>query len=411
MQLLREHDEFRRLWLAQTISQIGSQISYLAVPLTAAVTLEATPFEMGVLTAIGAVPALIVGVFAGAVVDRRARRPVLISADLARAALLGLIPAAWVLGALNLPLLYGVAFLVGLCSLFFDIAYQAFLPTVIERRRLVEGNSGLELSRSAAEVAGPSLAGGLIQLVKAPLALALDALSFVASAVLIARIRTRESLRRDRGERSTFWTDVVVGLHQVGRNPTMRSLAITVMGFGIFNAMIEAVVILYLTRTIAMEPGVLGLVFAAGSGGFVIGALLPGRIVSRFGIGPTMAVAMATIGVSDLALPLVGHDLLLVSVAVALGQFFFGLGMTTFNVTRLTIVQTVVPEGVMGRVAGSLQVLGWGLAPLGAVVGGVLGASLGLRSTLVIAAVLETAVAVWIWWSPLWTIRQPSAID
>ncbi|HEY7036505.1 MAG TPA: MFS transporter [Thermomicrobiales bacterium] len=175
MQLLRDHDDFRRLWMAQTISQLGSQVSFLAIPLTAAVMLGATPTEMGVLSAMGSVPSLLVGLLAGAIVDRRPRRPVLVSSDLVRAVLLGAIPLAWLVGALNMPLLYLVAFLSGACALFFDVAYQSFLPSLIERDRLVEGNSDLELSRSAAQVAGPTLAGGLIQLLKAPLAIAVDA--------------------------------------------------------------------------------------------------------------------------------------------------------------------------------------------------------------------------------------------
>lgn len=410
MHLLRHHADFRRLWLAQTISQIGSQISYLALPLTAAVTLGATPAEMGLLTAMGSMPALVVGLLAGAVVDRRPRRPILISSDLARAVLLAMIPLAWALDALSMPLLYSVAFLSGIGALFFDTAYQAFLPSVIERDDLFEGNSGLALGQSAAEVAGPSLAGWLIQLLKAPLAIAVDALSFLASAALIARIRRTEPARSITAG-STLWREALDGLRAVRDNQLILSLAIGSAAIGLFNAMIEAVNILYLTRTIGMEAGLLGTVFAAGSVGFILGAFLPGRLVARIGVGPTMAVAIAVVGLSDLALPLVGHNLVLVALAVAFGQFFFGLGLTVFGVAQTSIRQAIVPDLLMGRVGGTLRVLGWGMAPLGALLGGLLGQSLGLRPTLALAAALEAAVALWIWLSPLWALRSVDLMD
>lgn len=405
MELLRTHDDFRRLWLAQTISQIGSQVTFLAIPLTAAALLDATPTEMGVLTAMNSVPWLVGGFMAGAVVDRRDRRPILISTDLARAALLSLIPLAWLFGALNMPLLYLVAVLVGACSLFFDVAYQAFLPSLVDRDRLVEGNSSLELSRSAAEVAGPTLAGGLLQLLKGPVAIAIDALSFLASAALVARIRTKEPPRARDATANPFLADALGGLREVGRNPSIRALAFGSASIGLFNAMLEAVWLLYLTRSIGMQPGVIGLVFSAGGIGFVIGALLPGRVARRFGIGPSIALSIVVIGLSDLALPLAGHNLWLVIPAVALGQFCFGLGLTIYRVAQTSLRQSLVPPALIGRVGGTLHTLSAGTVPLGALLGGILGQTIGLRSTLVLAAVLEAATALWILWSPIWSIR------
>ncbi|MGH2616160.1 MAG: MFS transporter [Thermomicrobiales bacterium] len=406
MQLLRHHDDFRRLWLAQTISQIGGQVTYLALPLTAAISLQATPAQMGLLTAMGAMPSLIVGLIAGEVVDRRARRPILISADLVRAVLLATIPLAWIAGVLSMPLLYVVAFLAGACALFFDIAYQAFVPSLLDRQKLVEGNSLLELSRSAAEVIGPTLGGGLVQVLKAPLAIAVDACSFLASAVLIARIRIQEPRRHLPATAGSIWRTALTGMREVGRSAPLRALAVSLAAIGLFNAMIEAVVILYLTRSVGLAPGLLGLVFAIGSAGFVVGALLPARLVRAIGVGPTLAASIAVIGLSDLALPLVGQDVRLVALAVALGQFFFGLGLTVFRVAQISVRQAIVPDLLLGRVGGALNVLGWGIAPLGAVVGGLLGQMVGLRWTLVVGALLEAATAIWIWRSPLWAMRD-----
>jgi MFS family permease len=406
MQLLRDHDDFRRLWLAQTISLIGGQITYLALPLTVAISLQATPAQMGLLTAMGAIPSLLVGVLAGELVDRRARRPILISADLVRAGLLLSIPLAWIAGALSMPLLYLVAFLGGTCALFFEIAYQAFVPALLERRRLVEGNSLLELSRSAAEMIGPTAGGALVQLFKAPLAIAADACSFLASAILIARIQTREPRRSLPATEGPFWQAALTGIREVGRSAPLRALAVTLAAIGLFNAMIEAVDILYLTRSVGLPPGVIGLVFALGSVGFVIGAVIPARLVRALGVGPTLAGSIAVVGVSDLALPLAGQDLRWVALAVALGQFCFGLGLTVFRVAQVSVRQALVPDRLLGRVGGALNVLGWGIAPLGAIVGGLLGQMIGLRSTLIIGAILEAATALLIWQSPLWAMRD-----
>lgn len=408
MEILRHHGDFRRLWLAQTISLIGGQITYLALPLTAAISLEATPAEMGLLTAMGAIPSLVVGLFAGEIVDRRARRPILIASDLARAALLAIVPLAWLAGNLSMPLLYLVAFLGGMCALFFEIAYQAFVPALLARQRLVEGNSLLEVSRAAAETIGPALGGALVQLVKAPVAIAADACSFLASAVLIARIETREAPRAPLPAGISFWRSSLMGIHEVWRVAPLRALAVSLAAIGLFNALIEAVVILYLTRTIGLAPGLLGLVFTLGSAGFIAGAMLPARLVHRFGVGPTLAWSIAVVGLSDLAIPLSGQDVRWVALAVALGQFFFGVGLTVFRVTQLSVRQAIVPDAMLGRVGGALNVLGWGIAPLGAIAGGLLGQTIGLQGTVVIGAVLEAAIALWIWQSPLWSMRDLS---
>lgn len=406
MQLLHDHVDFRRLWIAQTLSLIGGQVTYLALPLTAALSLQATPGEMGLLTAMSALPSLVIGLFAGEVVDRRARRPILVAADIGRAALLATIPLAWTMGQLSMPLLYLVALLGGACALFFEVAYQAFVPVLLARQRLVAGNSLLELSRSASEVIGPTLGGGLIQLLKAPLAIAVDAASFLVSAFLIARIETREPLPANAAGETSYWQSAMSGLRYVWRSTPLRALAFSLAAIGLCNAMIEAVAILYLTRAIGLQPGILGVVFAVGSVGFIIGALLPERLVRGIGVGPTLAISIAVVGLSDLALPLAGQDVRWVALAVGLGQFFFGLGLTVFRVAQISVRQALVPDQLLGRVGGALNMLAWGIAPLGAIAGGVLGQTIGLRSTLVLGAILEAATALLIWQSPLWTMRD-----
>jgi Na+/melibiose symporter-like transporter len=303
-----------------------------------------------------------------------------------------------------MPLLYLVALLGGACSLFFEIAYQAFVPVVLARQRIVEGNSLLELSRSAAEVIGPTIGGGLIQLLKAPVAIAVDAGSFLASAILIARIQTPEPRPTGAVTGGPFWQSALLGIRVVWQSASLRALAVSLAVIGLGNAVIEAVVILYLTRSIGLAPGVLGVVFAIGSVGFIFGAMLPARLVRRFGVGPTLAGSIVVVGLSDLALPLAGQDVRWVALAVGLGQFYFGLGLTVFRVAQISVRQVLVPDTLLGRVGGALNLLGWGIVPLGALIGGLLGQTIGLRSTLLLGAILEVATALVIWQSPLWTM-------
>ena len=243
-------------------------------------------------------------------------------------------------------------------------------------------------------------------MIRAPAALLVDAASFLVSALLIARIRAREGLRQVGTTSTSIWHEAAGGLREIQRQGPVKTLAFTAAGIGMFNAMIEAVIILYLTRTIGVEPGVLGLMFAAGSGGFVVGAMLPVTLARRFGVGPTMTMAILAIGLSDLAIPLVGSNVVVVSLVVALSQFFFGIGITVFNVSQRTMLQDLVPNRSLGRVGGTLRTIGMWIIPIGALAGGVLGSTVGLQATLLCGAVLEASVAIGIWQSPLWSMRS-----
>ena len=403
---LWQHGDFLKLWAGQTISQVGAQVTFLALPLVAVVTLEATPFEMGLLTAAEAVPALLVGLHAGAIVDRHRRRPILVGGDLGRAALLALVPLAWALGALSMPLLYAVVLAIGLLNLFFDVAYQAFLPTIVPRERLVEGNGKLELSRTAAEVAGPGLAGGLVQLLTAPVALLLDACSYVASGLLIAWIKVAESLP-DRASRPTRLLDEIrEGLGVVLGDPRLRALLGGRGIFMFFNEMLEAVFVLYIARSLGVGPALLGAIFAVGGAGFVVGALLPERVAHRIGVGPALAGAVAIVGLSDLLVPLAEGSRWVVVPLLTVAQFFFGIGLTVFNVNQVSLRQAIVPDRLRGRAGGTTRFLTSALVPLGALLGGLLGEVIGLRETLTLAAIGELLAALWLWRSPLRSLRH-----
>lgn len=404
---------FARLWAGQTISQLGSQITFLALPLTAILALDAGPAETGLLTAAGALPSLLVGLHAGAMVDRRQRLPIMVGGDLGRAALLALVPLAWAIDRLSIGLLVAVVALVGLLTLFFDVAYQALLPAIVPRERLVEGNAKLELSVTVAQIAGPTLAGGLIRLLTAPIAIAVDALSFVLSGLVLAGIRVEERIARspDRGRR--IGAEIGEGLRLVVGDGRLRAIAGTRGLLELFNAMLEAVFLLYLVRALGLGPGLIGAIFAVGSAGFALGALLPARAAGRFGVGPTTVGALALLAVSDLLVPLAAGSKLVVVPLLVGAQFLFGVGLTVFNVNQVSLRQAVVPDGLQGRATATVRVLATGLIPLGALLGGLLGETIGLRPTLILAALGELLAAVWLWRSPVRTLRDlppPAAI-
>ena len=411
---LWKNADFMKLWAGQTISQVGSQVTFLALPLVAVLALEATPFEMGLLTAAGAIPTLLAGLHAGALVDRRRRRPILIGGDLGRAALLALIPLAWSLDLLSMGLLYAIALGGGLLSLFFDLAYQAFLPTIVPRERLVEGNAKLELSRTVAEIGGPGLAGGLIQLLTAPIAILLDACSYLGSALMIAWIRVKEPppLRTDRPRR--LLAEIREGLALVFGDERLRALVGGGALIGFFNAALEAVFVLYIARQLGVGPALLGAIFAAGSVGFLVGAFLPVRAARRVGMGPATAGGVALAGASDFLVPLAGAGGSLWGIVALLtaAQFLFGIGVTVFNVNQSSLRQAIVPGHLMGRATATGRVLTSALIPLGALLGGLLGELIGLRATLVLAAVGELLAALWLWRSPLRALRElPGPIE
>ena len=387
--------DFRRLWAGRTISLLGSQVTFLALPLVAIVSLHATPFQMGTLGATSGIPTVLFGLFIGVWIDRHRRRPVLIATDLGRALLLLCIPVAVLAGILHLALLLLVAFLVGILTLIFDVAAQAFLPTLIPREQLIEANSKLEISRSAAEIAGPGVAGGLVQLMTAPFALIADAASFVVSALLLAGIRVSET-PVPRGTDSRVRAEIGEGVRWVLRHPVLQPLTGATAILAFFNSLLEAVYLLYLTRTLGLAPAILGTIFAIGGVGFLLGALVAERVARRVGTGPTLVVALALVGLADLAAPLVGGGSRVVAPILVGAQCCFGLGLIVFTITTASLRQESTPDWLQGRMNATVRLLVQGLTPLGALVGGVLGQSVGLRPTLFVAVGGELLAALWL---------------
>ncbi len=402
---LWRHPDFLNLWVGQTISLCGSQVTYLALPLTAALALHATSAQMGFLTAAEYAPGLLVSLFAGVWVDRVRRRPLLIGADVGRALLLALIPVAALLRVVRIEQLYVVSFLVGALTILFTVAYQSFLPAVVPTDRLADANSKLAASASLAQIAGPALAGALVQLVTAPLAILMDALSFLASAFFLTRMRTAEVGPGKRTPRADMWGEMGDGLRTTFGQPLLRAFAVSAGANNLFGTLFFAVLVLYLTRQLGIGPAVLGVIFAAAGPGGLLGAVLARRIARWFGIGPAILAAQLLLGLSVLLVPLAGGSPLLVIVLLGMSQFVMGLALPILNVNLTSLVQTMTPERTLGRVSASIQFVTAGTMPLGALLGGVLGSTVGLRYTLLIGAVGTLLPILPMAFSPLRTLR------
>jgi MFS family permease len=376
---LWRHAEFQKLWAAQAVSLAGSQVTLLALPLTATLTLQASAAEMGVLQALNLVPVLVVGLAAGVWVDRMRRRPVLIAADFGRAALLATIPLSAYLGLLRIEQLYVVALLAGALTVFFDVAHVSLLPSLVPREQLSDGNSKLEVSRSVAIIVGPGATGLLVQVVTAPIAIALDAVSFVVSAALLMVIRTPETAPQPREHGAGgFWSELAEGLRVVAREPSLRTMALSLGAYNLFAQWVAAVYVLYAIRELNLAPATLGLIFTVGGLTFPISALFAGRVAARVGLGPAITWGA---GICDAAFLLIPVAIVWPVAAVPIlmaAQLIATLTGPITSINQLSLRQAITPDQLRGRVNGSFRFLALGAGPLGAIVGGLLGGMLGL---------------------------------
>lgn len=409
---LWQNADFMRLWAGETISVFGSQITALALPLTAVVTLEATASQVGFLEAIGFAPYFVITLFAGVWVDRYRRRPMLVWTNLGQGLLLGLIPLAAWLGALRMELLYAVAFLAGLLHVMFQMAYQAYLPTLVERDHLVEGNSKLQLSVSAASVGGPGLAGLLVEWVTAPLAMVADSLSFLAAARAAARIRRPEPAPAGGARDGSLWRGIGQGLRTVLFNPYLRAMLGEAGTYNIFGTAIHTLFVLYAVRELGIRPGLLGLMYAAGSAGSILGSLAARPLVARFGVGTAMTGTYLVACASPLLIPLATGVPRLTLALLAAWLFLSGVSVTMSNIQVISMRQAVIPPGVFGRTNAAYRFFASGGTPLGALAAGALGDALGLRPALTVVSAGMLLALPWVLFSPLPRLRtMPDAAD
>ena len=401
---MREHN-FRNFWFGQTISVFGDQITLLALPIVAVLVLDADPAQMGLLTAVGLLPHLLLSLPAGVWLDRvRSRRRLMIAADLLRAGVIALIPIAYVGGWLSLELLMIVAFVVGSTSVVFDISWSTLFVSVARRDQFVEANALLNGSRSLSNVGGPALAGILIELLSAPITLVVDAFSFVASAFFLRRISAEEPTIDP--QPGTIRQQLAAGLTFLFGDKLMRTTLLSVATLNLFNFAFFAQFILYVTTILGVDPGVLGLALGSGAVGGVLGAIVAPAIGRRIGLGPAYILGLVLFPASLIPIALITEPGWLVLVMLIATEFGAGLGVMILDINVAAVIQARTPDRLRARSGGAFRFINYGMRPIGALLGGALGASLGLRDGILVATVLSLAGLLWLIGSPLLRLRD-----
>jgi MFS family permease len=386
---LLRHPDFLKLWTAETISVFGSAITQLALPIIAATTLDVTPFEFGLLTTIEFLPFILFSLPAGVWVDRLRRRPILIAGDLGRAIAIATIPVAFAFDALTIWQLYAVGFVNGILTVFFDVSYQSYVPSVVDRDQLVDGNSKLEITRSAAQILGPGMAGVLIGLLKAPFAMLLDSVSYLISAIFVFFIRRPEPPvvphdEEAHGPKPSMRQEIVVGLRYVTGHRWLRSIAATTGTSNFFGFVSGSILVLYLVDERDLGPAAIGFAFSVGSVGVLAAAFVTAWITKRLGVGRTL-VLMA-FGFSLSGLPVAFAPDSLIWYAVALSGFMGGFCGVGWNINQVSLRQAITPPRMQGKMNATMRFIVWGTMPIGAILGGALASVVGLQTTIVIGA-------------------------
>lgn len=408
---------FLRIWLANAIDDFGTHISGLAIPLTAAITLGAGPLEMGMLAAAQRLPYFALGLFAGVLVDRRARQPLIILVNWLRALVLAAVPVAAVFGWLRIEILYAVAILAGACGIVFDVAYVSWLPSLVDRTDLHDANGKMESTTAAAQAAGPGIAGVLIGWVSAPFAIAMDSLSFVVSALLI---RSIQPARPDSIERSAasggsggpvaavraVINEILLGIQVVWRDVLVRAVVSCSTLVSLFGFIFLAVYILFMTDVLEFSPAVMGLVLAAGGAGAVVGAMLAVRLSQRFGFGPTMIWAQIVFAVMGITVPVAVLVPSLAAPMLAISEFAQYGALAVYNIGQLSLRQARMPDAVQGRATASVRTAVSGAALFGSMLGGLLGNWIGLGETLIVGVIGMALACIVVIASPLRTLRE-----
>lgn len=397
---LWHHRSFMLLWAGQTISVFGSMIGVAAMSFTAILFLHATPFQLGLLAAARLVPGFLTSLPAGAWIDRLHRRPIMIGTDLARAFILASIPLAASLGILRIEQLYIVTFLMSILTILFDISYQSYLPALVQKEYLIESNSKLSMSASISEIGGFSLAGWLVQVFTAPFGILVDAVSFVFSAIFLGFISFKEPLKPFKS-RQRIHIEIGEGFKELIQNPLLKTLAICTMILQLSWGVNGALVLLYMTKGIGFQPGILGLIWAVGGMSALIAAAMAARTANRFGIGPTMMVSLLFAGVAMALIPLAKGATIISAMLLIASQLLGDGAVIIYEINTVSLRQSIAPEQMLARVTASMQFLGIGAALAGSLLGGVLGETIGVRGTLLIGAFGTLLAMFWLWLSPV----------
>jgi len=425
---LWRNSNFLKLWTSETISQFGSQFTGLALPLTAIIILSADSVQVGILNFAGSVPWLMFGLLAGVWIDRHRKQRIMVTSNILRGSILVLIPIAAVLGViakLGIPFLYAISFAVGFLQVFFDITYQSYLPSLVRRDQLVEGNRNLQASASTAQVAGPTIAGIIISIITAPIAIAIDAASFFASALALGRIEHEEVIDREIATPSVL-ADIREGLHVVFGDRRLRMIAGCTGTSNFFSTGLGTLFLLYLIQPSPAGLGVsknlagvtAGIIFSVASVGALVGVAISNRAAKSIGVGPAIIGSILIGGLG--AIPYYTSGSLTASplftlggfavnwsmLSIMAGQFVSFIATVVYNVNQVSLRQAIVPLRLQGRMNATMRFLVWGTIPLGALTGGLLGEFLGLRTAIGIAILGGSLAFLWVLLSPVRSLKR-----
>lgn len=402
--------DFRRLWLSLTVTSFGAQITNLALPLTAALLLHATPLQMGILVALETLPFALVSLHAGVVLDRVRKLPVVVASDLSRSAALAMIPLCAWRGVLSVEVLYAVGFFCGVQNVIGGAAYQVLIAQMAGRTRLVEANAKITLGETSSALVGPGIAGLLIQALTAPFAIALDALGFFASALMLRSLRVRNDVPAP-VRRQSMGVEIREGLALVWNNATLRSLALLAAGWQILHQMQMAVLILFATRVLGLSAGAIGLAYMAGGLGCVIAASAAERVSRRFGVGPVIVHGLFLTALGWQGFGLIAGSPAVATMALGACMLLFDFGAVIYAINYLSLRQALTPNHLLGRMTATMRFLTVAAAPLGSLAGGALATAIGLRPTLWVIGGLGLALTLSAMrWSPVRRHRGMPAV-
>jgi MFS family permease len=396
---------FLTIWTGQALSRFGEQISMLAIPVVAVLLLDANEFQVGVLNAAEVAAFLIVGLPAGAWIDRMRKRRVMIWADVVRAAAVLAIPVLYELHVLQIWQLYLVALVVGVAAVFFDVSYQSLVPSLVRGDQIAEANGKLESTSQIAQLAGPAVSGWLIGVFTAPLAMIVTGFTYVASFVALIFTRDHEVVRAPE-EHGPLLKEIGEGLRWVFGNPLLRRIAGTTGVSNVFNTMAYTMLPLFLLRELGFTPAAMGLVLSLGGIGGLLGALLTPRIVRIFGEARTIPLSTILFSLTGFGLPIVALFPAAAFPLLVAETFFASFAVLVYNITQVTFRQRITPPHLLGRMNASMRFVVWGGMPIAALIAGGLGSWLGIVPTLWIAAIGEFLSGAFVVFGPFWTMRD-----
>ncbi len=403
---LWKNPDFMKVWLSRTISNMGNEITGIALPVIAIQVLSATPGQISLLSALNGMAVLLFGPVAGVWVDRVRRRPLMIATDLGRALLVSSIPLVALLGFLNIEYVYIVAALAAILAVFFHAADVAFFPGLVDAHELVEGNSKLGISDALAEIAGPGMAGALIQLFSAPLSMLVDGFSFLISAFYLARIRKPEPEPIAAKDRGNAWHESVEGLRFVLKNPLLRVLAGSAAMFNFFGMFIGTLYAFYVIRTLSVAPFLYGLLLAAGGLSALVGAWFAESVVRRFGLGLTIGGGLFAYGLVGLVIPFAHGPVALVVALLFISQLVGDVAVSIHLIAELSLRQMLIPHHLLGRANVGILFVTQGIAPISALLAGIIAERFGVRFTLFIGVMGVIMAGLWLLLSPVRHIRE-----